>query len=386
MSLIKMTDLNLADKRVLIRTDFNVPLKNGIITSDARIQAALPTISSALKQGARVIVASHLGRPQEGKYDKYFSLNPIVNNLKDKLKDIKITLATEYLNGVDIGIDELIILENVRFNKGERENNEFLSKQYAALCDIFIMDAFASAHRIEASTYGVSKFAPIACAGQLLCKELESLSQVMSNPKYPMVAIVGGSKVSSKFDLLNSLAKITDTIIVGGGIANTFIAIDQKVGKSLYEPDCIERAKMLRNKYNIIIPTDVRVISKSSINTLIIEKNVSEIKENEEIMDIGNKTAYSIAQLLKTAKTIVWNGPVGMFEIPSFRKGTEIIANAIAESDALSIAGGGDTIAAIELFGIENYISYISTGGGAFLKFIEGNQLPVVKILEDRVK
>jgi len=329
------------------------------------------------------MVTSHLGRPTEGEYNEEFSLLPVVNYLKEKLNGTQVTLAKEYLDGVEVGAGELVVLENVRFNKGEKKDDETLAKKYAALCDIFVMDAFGTAHRAQASTHGGGKFAPVACAGPLLSAELEALGKVMSNPERPLVAVVGGSKVSTKFDVLQSLVKIADTVIVGGGIANTFVAIDNKVGKSLYEPDFVEAAKTLRDQYGIPVPTDSRVGTEFSETAPSTVKKVSEVQDNEEIMDFGDETAQNMAKILKEAKTILWNGPVGVFE---FRKGTEIVANAIAESDAFSVAGGGDTLAAIDLFGIEEKISYISTGGGAFLEFVEGKKLPAVAMLEERAK
>jgi len=385
MSVIKMTDLDLAGKRVLIRSDLNVPVKEGKVTSDARIRASLPTIEAALKQGAKVMVTSHLGRPTEGEYNEEFSLLPVVNYLKDKLSS-PVRLAKDYLDGVDIAAGELVVLENVRFNKGEKKDDETLAKKYAALCDIYVMDAFGTAHRAQASTHGVGKFAPVACAGPLLANELEALGKALKTPARPMIAVVGGSKVSTKFDVLNSLVKIADTVIVGGGIANTFVAIDNNVGKSLYEPDFVDAAKKLRDEFKIPVPVDCRVGTEFSETAPSTVKKVNEVNENEEIMDFGDETANAMAKLLKEAKTILWNGPVGVFEFPNFRKGTEIVAKAIADSDAFSIAGGGDTLAAIDLFGIEDKISYISTGGGAFLEFVEGKTLPAVAMLEERAK
>jgi len=385
MSVINMSDLDLAGKRVLIRSDLNVPVKDGKVTSDARIRASLPTIEAALKQGARVMVTSHLGRPVEGEYNEEFSLLPVVNYLKEHLKN-PVRLAKDYLEGVDVAEGELVVLENVRFNKGEKKDDETLSKKYAALCDVYVMDAFGTAHRAQASTHGVGKFAPVACAGPLLSAELEALGKALGNPARPMVAIVGGSKVSTKFDVLQSLVKIADTVIVGGGIANTFVAIDNNVGKSLYEPDFVAAAKGLRDQYGIPVPTDSRVGTEFSETAPATVKNVSEIADNEEIMDFGDETAFAMAALLKNAKTILWNGPVGVFEFPNFRRGTEIVANAIADSEAFSIAGGGDTLAAIDMFGIADKISYISTGGGAFLEFVEGKSLPAVVMLEERAK
>lgn len=386
MSVIKMTDLDLAGKRVLIRADLNVPVKDGKVTSDARIRASLPTIELALKQGACVMVTSHLGRPTEGEYNEAFSLLPVVNYLKDHLS-APVRLAKDYLDGVDVAQGELVVLENVRFNKGEKKDDEVLSKKYAALCDVFVMDAFGTAHRAQASTHGVGKFAPIACAGPLLSGELEALGKALSNPDRPMVAIVGGSKVSTKLTVLDSLSKIADQLIVGGAIANTFIAAEgHNVGKSLYEADLIPEAKKLLTTCDIPVPTDVRVATEFSETAPATMKSVSEIKDDEQVLDLGDASAEQLAAILKNAKTILWNGPVGVFEFPNFRKGTEIVANAIAESDAFSIAGGGDTLAAIDLFGIADKISYISTGGGAFLEFVEGKKLPAVVMLEERAK
>ncbi|MEQ9885095.1 phosphoglycerate kinase [Pectobacterium zantedeschiae] len=386
MSVIKMTDLDLAGKRVLIRADLNVPVKEGKVTSDARIRASLPTIEIALKQGARVMVTSHLGRPTEGEYNEEFSLLPVVDYLKEKLSS-PVRLAKDYLDGVDVAEGELVVLENVRFNKGEKKDDEVLSKKYAALCDVFVMDAFGTAHRAQASTHGVGKFATIACAGPLLSGELEALGKALSKPERPMVAIVGGSKVSTKLTVLDSLSKIADQLIVGGGIANTFVAAQgHNVGKSLYEADLIPEAKKLLETCDIPVPSDVRVASEFSETAAATLKSVTAIKDEEQILDLGDVSAERLAEILKNAKTILWNGPVGVFEFPNFRKGTETIARAIADSDAFSIAGGGDTLAAIDLFGIADKISYISTGGGAFLEFVEGKKLPAVVMLEERAK
>ncbi|HGM9719979.1 TPA: phosphoglycerate kinase [Proteus mirabilis] len=386
MSVIKMTDLDLAGKRVLIRADLNVPVKDGKVTSDARIRASLPTIEAALKQGAKVMVTSHLGRPTEGEYNEEFSLKPVVDYLKEKLS-APVSLAKDYLNGVDVNAGELVVLENVRFNKGEKKDDETLSKQYAALCDVFVMDAFGTAHRAQASTHGVAKFADIACAGPLLSAELEALGKALDKPERPMVAIVGGSKVSTKLTVLDSLSKIADQLIVGGGIANTFIAAEgHSVGRSLYEADLVDDAKKLMEKCDIPVPTDVRVATEFSETAPAVLKSANGIKDDEQVLDIGDVTAERLAEILKNAKTILWNGPVGVFEFPNFRKGTEVIAKAIADSDAFSIAGGGDTLAAIDLFDIADKISYISTGGGAFLEFVEGKKLPAVAMLEERAK
>ncbi|MBN6367294.1 phosphoglycerate kinase [Providencia rettgeri] len=386
MSVIKMTDLDLAGKRVFIRSDLNVPVKDGKVTSDARIRASLPTIEAALKQGAKVMVTSHLGRPTEGEYNEEFSLQPVVDYLADKM-DYPVRLVKDYLNGVDIEAGELVVLENVRFNKGEKKDDETLSKQYAALCDVYVMDAFGTAHRAQASTHGVAKFSPVACAGPLLSGELEALGKALDNPTRPMVAIVGGSKVSTKLTVLDSLSKIADQLIVGGGIANTFIAAEgNNVGRSLYEADLIPEAKKLLANCQIPVPTDVRVATEFSETAPATLKASTEIKDDEQILDLGDESAQRLAEILKNAKTILWNGPVGVFEFPNFRKGTEIVAKAIADSDAFSIAGGGDTLAAIDLFDIADKISYISTGGGAFLEFVEGKKLPAVVMLEERAK
>ncbi len=332
------------------------------------------------------MVTSHLGRPTEGEYNEEFSLLPVVNYLKDHLKS-PVRLAKDYLDGVDVAAGELVVLENVRFNKGEKKDDETLSKKYAALCDVYVMDAFGTAHRAQASTHGVGKFAPVACAGPLLAAELEALGKALGNPARPMVAIVGGSKVSTKLTVLDSLSKIADQLIVGGGIANTFVAAQgNNVGKSLYEADLIPNAQKLLETCDIPVPTDVRVATEFSETATATVKQANEIQDNEQILDLGDVSAERLAEILKNAKTILWNGPVGVFEFPNFRKGTEIVANAIADSDAFSIAGGGDTLAAIDLFGIADKISYISTGGGAFLEFVEGKPLPAVAMLEERAK
>ncbi|WP_413737106.1 phosphoglycerate kinase [Sodalis sp. RH21] len=386
MAVIKMTDLDLAGKRVLIRSDLNVPIKDGKVTSDARIRASLPTIEAALKQGASVMVTSHLGRPTEGEYNEEFSLLPVVNYLKEHLSS-PVRLEKDYLDGLEIAPGELVVLENVRFNKGEKKDDETLAKRYAALCDIYVMDAFGTAHRAQASTHGVGKFAPVACAGPLLFNELDALGKALGNPARPMVAIVGGSKVSTKLTVLDSLSKIADQLIVGGGIANTFIAAQgHNVGKSLYEADLIPEAKRLLGICDIPVPTDVRVATEFSETAAATLKSASDIKDDEQVLDLGDVSAQKLADILLKAKTILWNGPVGVFEFPNFRKGTEIVANAIANSEAFSIAGGGDTLAAIDLFGIADKISYISTGGGAFLEFVEGKKLPAVVMLEERAK
>ena len=386
MSVIKMTDLDLKGKRVFIRADLNVPVKDGKVTSDARIRATIPTLKLALEKGAKVMVTSHLGRPTEGEFKPEDSLQPVVDYLNEHL-DVPVRLVRDYLNGVDVNVGEIVVLENVRINKGEKKNDPELGKKYAALCDVFVMDAFGTAHRAQASTYGVAEFAPIACAGPLLAAELDALGKALKEPARPMVAIVGGSKVSTKLEVLNSLSKIADQIIVGGGIANTFIAAaGHNVGKSLYEADLIPVAKELAASTDIPVPVDVRVGTEFSETAPATEKSVTEVKDDESIFDIGDKSAAQLAEIIKNAKTVLWNGPVGVFEFPNFRKGTEVISHAIANSDAFSIAGGGDTLAAIDLFGIADKISYISTGGGAFLEFVEGKVLPAVEILEKRAK
>ena len=385
MSVIKMTDLDLAGKRVLIRADLNVPVKDGKVASDKRITATMPTIKYALEHGAKVMVTSHLGRPTEGEYDEAFSLKPVVDYLKDHM-DCPVRLVKDYLDTpVDVKEGELVVLENCRFNKGEKKNDEALAKKYAALCDVFVMDAFGTAHRAQGTTYGAAQFAPIACAGPLLAAELDALGKAMDNPARPMVAIVGGSKVSTKLEVLYSLAKIADQIIVGGGIANTFIAAEGKnVGGSLYEPDLVDTAKDIASKTTIPEVIDV-VTGKEFSETAAAEiKDVADVTADDKIFDFGPKSTAKIVEIIKNAKTILWNGPVGVFEFDNFAKGTEEMAKAIAESDAFSIAGGGDTINAIQKFGVTDKISYISTGGGAVLEFVEGKKLPAVEILEKR--
>ena len=385
MSVIKMADLDLAGKRVFIRADLNVPVKEGKVTSDARIRATIPTLKLALEKGAKVMVTSHLGRPTEGVFEEKDSLQPVVDYLNASDLGVPVRLVRDYLDGVDVKDGEIVVLENVRVNKGEKKNEEELSKKYAALCDVFVMDAFGTAHRAQASTHGVAQFAPVACAGPLLAAELDALGKALKEPQRPMLAIVGGSKVSTKLTVLDSLSKVADQLIVGGGIANTFIAAEgNNVGKSLYEADLIPEAQRLSKATNIPVPVDVRVGTEFSETAPAVEKAVNEVAENESIFDIGDKSAEELAAIIRSAKTILWNGPVGVFEFPNFRKGTEIISHAIANSDAFSIAGGGDTLAAIDLFGIADKISYISTGGGAFLEFVEGKVLPAVEILEKR--
>lgn len=385
MSILSIKDLNLLNKRVLIRLDFNVPIKNYKIISYKRIKLSLPTIEYCLNKGAKIILFSHLGRPKEGYYEKKYSLFPIVKYLNKKL-NLSVKLIKKYLdnNLFFSKKNEILVLENVRFNIGENNNDELLSKKYAKLCDIFVMDAFATAHRVNSSTYGIINFAPISCIGFLFESEIKNLSKIINKPIRPMISIVGGSKVSNKFNILKKLAKISDTLIVGGGISNTFIAIDYKVGKSLYEPSFIGLAKKLRDKYNIPVPIDCRVGKKFSENSLSYVKNVHNINNDEEIMDLGDNTIKLFSNIILKSKMILWNGPVGVFEFKNFRKGTEIIVNSIIKSKAFVVAGGGDTISAIELFGVSDKISYISSGGGSFLEFIEGKKLPVISILEKK--
>jgi phosphoglycerate kinase len=387
MTIRKMQELDLQGKRVLIRQDLNVPVKDGVVTSDARIRASLPTIKLALEKGASLILMSHLGRPTEGEYDPAFSLQPVVDYL-NKALDGGVVLATSYLNGLDASSAKVTVLENVRFNPGEKKDDETLAKQYAALCDVFVMDAFGTAHRAQASTHGVAKFATEACAGPLLSGELEALGKALDNPARPLVAIVGGSKVSTKLTVLESLASKVDQLIVGGGIANTFIAAKgHNVGKSLFEESLIPEAKRLmqaakENNGEIPVPTDVVTGTEFSESTPATLKAVSAVNDADMIFDIGPETAKTLAAIIKQAGTIVWNGPVGVFEFDQFGEGTKALAMAIADSDAFSIAGGGDTLAAVEKYGIEDRVSYISTGGGAFLEFLEGKTLPAVAILD----
>ena len=386
MTVLKMADIDLKGKRVLIREDLNVPVKNGEVTSSARIRAALPTIRLALEQGASLMVISHLGRPTEGEYDEQYSLAPVAKFLSAELGK-PVPLVKDYLDGVFINPGEIVLLENARFNKGEKKNDEQLSKRLAALCDVFVMDAFGTAHRAQATTHGVAKYAPIACAGPLLSRELEALAEALDNPKRPLVAIVGGSKVSTKLPVLESLSGIADQLIVGGGIANTFLAAsDLPVGTSLCEHDLIGEAKSLMAKTNIPIPTDVVVGTEFSEDAEAVTKAATDVSENEMIMDIGPQSCAELEGILASAGTIIWNGPVGVFEFPGFSGGTEALSKAIASSPAFSIAGGGDTLAAIDQFGITEQISYISTGGGAFLEYVEGKTLPAVAILEERAK
>lgn len=395
MTITTMMQLDLTGKRVLIREDLNVPIKHGTITSDARLLAALPTIKMALEKGAAVMICSHLGRPVEGEFSADNSMQPVAHYLSQALGK-PVPLISEYLHGVTVQPGEIVLFENVRFNTGEKKNADELAKRYAALCDIFVMDAFGTAHRAEASTHGVAKFAPLACAGPLLAAELDALGKALDKPQKPMIAIVAGSKVSTKLDVLNSLTTICDQLIVGGGIANTFLAAaGYNIGKSLCEHDLIETAVKIAAKVSVPLPVDVVVADASSLqagddfmafvtgSTPVI-KAVADVTDNDMILDIGPQTAQQFSTMLKAAKTILWNGPVGVFEVDGFSKGTETISHAIADSEAFSIAGGGDTLAAIDKFHLADKISYISTGGGAFLEFVEGKELPAVTILRER--
>lgn len=394
MNFQRMTDLDLTGKRVLIREDLNVPVKNGEITSDARLRAALPTIQAALEKGAAVIVCSHLGRPVEGEPKPEQSLAPVAAYLSQALGQ-EVQLVTEYLDGVEVQAGQVVLLENVRFNAGEKKNNPELAQKYAALCDVFVMDAFGTAHRAEASTEGVARFAKVAAAGPLLAAELDALGRALKTPEKPMVAIVAGSKVSTKLDVLNSLSTLCDQLIIGGGIANTFLAAaGYNVGKSLFEADLVDTAKAIAAKVSVPLPTDVVVANASEINfedflgslakAQAVVKKVSEVSENDMILDVGPETAQAFAEILKNSKTILWNGPVGVFEVDQFGEGTKTLSQAIAESAGFSIAGGGDTLAAIDKYEVAGKIGYISTGGGAFLEFVEGKTLPAVAVLLER--
>lgn len=392
MSVIKMTDLDLAGKRVLIRQDLNVPIADGKVTSDKRIRASLPTLEHCIKAGAKVLVMSHLGRPTEGQPEDQYSLAPVAAHISGLLGQ-NVRLVKDYVGvEVEVADGEVVLLENVRFNVGEKKNDEVLSKQYAALCDVYVMDAFGTAHRAQASTHGAGQFAPTACAGPLLAGELEALGKALDNPARPMVAIVGGSKVSTKLTVLESLSTIVDQLVVGGGIANTFIAAaGHPVGKSLYEPDLIDTCKKLTadavaNGGSIPVTTDVVCAKEFSPTATAELKNAADVLDDDMIFDIGPDSAAALAEIIKNAGTIVWNGPVGVFEFDQFGEGTKTIALAIAESKGFSIAGGGDTLAAVDKYNIADKVSYISTGGGAFLEFLEGKKLPAVEMLEGRAK
>jgi phosphoglycerate kinase len=389
MDVIRMEDLDLAGKRVLIREDLNVPVEGGRVTSDVRIRAALPTIRLALDKGAAVMLMSHLGRPKEGEYDPAFSLQPVADHLAGLL-DRPVRLEKDWLDGVRIAPGEVVLCENVRFNAGEKKDDEALARKMAALCDVYVMDAFGTAHRAQASTHGVARFAPVACAGPLLAAELEALGRAMKSPRRPLVAIVGGSKVSTKLGVLDELVNRVDQLIVGGGIANNFIAAaGHPVGKSLWEPDLLDDTRALVEKAKargaeIPLPEDVVVATELSDEAQPVLRNVADVGEDELILDVGPRTAEAYARILAEAGTIVWNGPVGVFEKPAFADGTRRLAEAVAGSDAFSIAGGGDTLAALDRFGLSERVSYISTGGGAFLEFLEGKTLPAVAALEAR--
>jgi phosphoglycerate kinase len=389
MSILKMTDLALADKRVLIREDFNVPLKDGKIADDTRIRAALPGIRHALGKNAAVMLTSHLGRPKEGVFEESESLAPVAAHLS-KLLGRDVPLKRDWLDAVDVKPGEVVLLENCRFNKGEKKNDEALSKKMAALCDIYVNDAFGTAHRAEATTHGIARFAKVACAGPLMAAEIDALSRALEKPARPLVAIVGGSKVSTKLTILASLADKVDQLIVGGGIANTFLlASGGRIGKSLAEPELVEETKKIAGILqakggSVPVPTDVVTAKEFAESAKAATKKASEVADDDLILDIGPDTAEALAQSLAKAGTIVWNGPVGVFEFDQFGNGTKRIAEAIASSQAFSIAGGGDTLAAVAKYGIADRISYISTGGGAFLEFLEGKKLPAIEILEQR--
>lgn len=386
MTLKLMTDLDLTGKRVLIREDLNVPIREGVVTSDTRLRAALPTIKLAMTAGAKVILMSHLGRPTEGEYDQQYSMAPVAKHLGQLLGQ-PVRLEQSWANGLEQTNGELVMLENVRFNPGEKKNDDTLAKSYAKLCDIFVMDAFGTAHRAQASTYGVAKYAPLACAGPLLARELDALEKAIANPAAPVAAIVGGSKVSTKLMVLETLADKVDQLIVGGGIANTFLAAAGKpVGKSLYEPDLIPAAQALMDRVNIPLPTDVVVgkeFSEAAEARIVAAEDVA---DDDMIFDIGPDSARNLAGIIASMGTIIWNGPVGVFEFDQFGEGTKAISLAIAKSAGFSIAGGGDTLAAVDKYDITEQVSYISTGGGAFLEYVEGKELPAVAVLEQRAK
>ena len=388
MAVIKMSDIDLSGKRVFIREDLNVPVADGVVTSDARIRAALPTIKAALEANAAVMLVSHLGRPTEGQPEEKFSMQPVADRL-EQLLGREVPLVSDWIDGVDVEPGNVVLLENVRFLEGEKKCDEALSKKMAALCDVFVMDAFGTSHRAQASTYGVGEHAPIACAGPLLATELDALAKALDNPARPFVAIVGGSKVSTKLTVLDALADKVDTLIVGGGIANTFIAADgNDVGKSLYEADMLDTARELAanrdDRADIPVPDDVVCANEFSADATPVTKDITSVAADELILDIGPETAARFADILRNAGTVIWNGPVGVFEFDAFGGGTKVLAEAIAASDAFSVAGGGDTLAAIDKYGVRDGISYISTGGGAFLEFVEGKKLPAVEMLEKR--
>lgn len=380
-----MHELDLSGKRVLIREDLNVPIKNGKVTSDARLLAALPTLQQALAAGAAVMLMSHLGRPEEGTWEDRYSLAPVAHRLSELL-EIEVGLVKDWEFATPQQ-SQILLLENVRFNSGEKGNSDDLAQRYAALCDIFVMDAFGTAHRAQASTHGVARFANVACAGPLLEAELSALKAALAQPARPMLAIVGGSKVSTKLAVLEQLAHTCDSLIVGGGIANTFLAAaGYPVGRSLYEPDLIDTARELMQKSHIPLPIDVMVAKDFSENATATLKLASEVAEDDMILDVGPQSAAAMVDQLKQAETILWNGPVGVFEFEAFSQGTAELARGVAASQAFSLAGGGDTLAAIDQFGVSDQVSYISTGGGAFLEYVEGKALPAVAILEERAR
>jgi phosphoglycerate kinase len=384
MKYLRMTELDLARKRVLIRADLNVPIEDGRITDDTRIRASVPGIERALESRAAVMVTSHLGRPKEGAFDPKDSLAPVARRLSELLQR-EVPLVRDWLNGVQVDEGQVVLLENCRFNKGEKADDEGLARKVAALCDVYVNDAFGTAHRAEATTHGVARFAKVACAGPLMAAELEALTRSLSNPKRPLVAVVGGAKVSTKLTVLAELAKKVDSLIVGGGIANTFLlAAGKPIGKSLAEPALADEAKRIAAATQVPLPEDVVVAVEASARARSTVKAPQEVEADEMILDIGPRTAAALAERLKSAGTIVWNGPLGMFELDAFAKGTHAVGRAIAESPAYSIAGGGDTIAAIHKFGLQGGIDYISTAGGAFLEFLEGKTLPAVAALEAR--
>lgn len=398
MPVIKMTDLDLAGKRVLIRADLNVPVKNGEVTSDVRIRASLPSVELALQQGASVILMSHLGRPVEGgsaEENAPYTMAPVAKRLSELL-GFDVPVAVDWQKGLNVAPGKLVLLENVRFNPGEKKDGEDLAQAYAALCDVFVMDAFGTAHRAQASTHGVGKFAPVACAGILLADELDALEKALAAPARPMLAIVAGSKVSTKLDVLNALSEKCDQLIVGGGIANTFLAAaGYNVGKSLCEHDLIDTAKAIAAKVEVPLPTDVVVAEVTGpiedfmdfvSNAKAVVKAVAEVDDNDMILDVGPDTAKQFADIIMAAKTVLWNGPVGVFEVDQFGAGTQVLAQAVADSAAFSIAGGGDTLAAVDKYGVADKVSYISTGGGAFLEYVEGKVLPAVAMLHERGK
>jgi phosphoglycerate kinase len=389
MTVLAMADLPLAGKRVLIREDLNVPVKNGVVTSDARIVAALPTLERALKAGAAVMVVSHLGRPTEGESaatEPQHSLAPVAKRLAQLLRR-DVPLVADWIDGVAIAPGEIKLLENVRWIPGEGADDDALARRMAKLCDVFVMDAFGTAHRAQVSTHGIAKYAPVACAGPLLAAELDALGRALAKPARPMIAVVGGSKVSTKLEVLDRLAEIADTIIVGGGIANTFIAAQgHGVGKSLYEPDLVDAARRIAKRVDVPLPFDVVTAPSLDAAAKATLRRVDAVRPDEMILDIGPETARAFAKRIAGAGTILWNGPVGVFEFDQFGEGTRVIAHAIATSPGFSIAGGGDTLAAIDKYGVGDRISYISTGGGAFLEFVEGKQLPAVEVLESRAK